>query len=34
MRVNWTHVLIALAIGAVLMHLYRTKMPQAKRNGQ
>lgn len=32
-RVNVWHVLIAIAVGAALMHLYRTKTNQGKRSG-
>lgn len=31
MRVNYWHVLIAVALGALLMHLYRTKTTRGKR---
>lgn len=34
MRVNPWHVLIALIIGAALMHLYRTKTNHGKQAGQ
>lgn len=30
MRINYTHVLIALILGAILMHLYRTKVASGK----
>lgn len=33
MRINYMHVLIALAIGALLMHLYRTKTTKGKASG-
>lgn len=33
MRVNPWHVLIAIAIGAVLMHLYRTKTSRGQQSG-
>lgn len=33
-NVNWTHVLFAIAIGALLMHLYRTKTAPGQRSGQ
>lgn len=33
MRVNALHVLIALAIGAFLMHLYRTRTTKGKASG-
>lgn len=33
MRINWMHVLIALAIGAALMHFYRTKTSQGRKSG-
>lgn len=33
MRINVWHVLIALAIGAFLMHMYRTKTARGKQSG-
>lgn len=33
-KINYMHVLIALALGAVLMHMYRTKTPMGKNSGQ
>lgn len=33
-KINVYHVLIALAVGAVLMHLYRTKTSKGKSSGQ
>ena len=32
-KINTTHVIIALVIGAVLMHLYRTKTPMGQKSG-
>lgn len=31
MRINWFHVLVAIALGALLMHLYRTKTNNKSR---
>lgn len=31
--INWMHVIIALALGALLLHLYRTKMSPTKKSG-
>lgn len=31
--VNWIHVLIALGLGALLLHLFRTKTSAGKRSG-
>jgi hypothetical protein len=33
MRINYMHVLIALALGALLLHLYRTKTNKGKQSG-
>jgi len=33
MRINYVHVLIALALGALLLHLYRTKTARGKQGG-
>lgn len=33
-HINYTHVIIALLLGALLMHLYRTKTPQGQQSGK
>jgi hypothetical protein len=33
-RINYTHALVAILIGALLMHLYRTKTSPGKKSGQ
>jgi hypothetical protein len=34
MRINYIHVLIALGLGAILMHMYRTKTTKGRASGQ
>jgi hypothetical protein len=33
-KINFTHVLIAIALGALVMHLYRTKTPKGQASGK
>jgi hypothetical protein len=33
-KVNVTHALIAIVLGALLMHLYRTKTPKGQATGK
>lgn len=33
-KINWMHVLIAILLGAIAMHLYRTKTNKGQATGQ